>query len=231
MRREIPRGVEVLVKKAAVDPSFKKLLLQRRAESAQAIALTLSPAEEAMLAAVPEAQLRAIVASTKVSPSLRPAFLGYAAAAMLAALSVSAARATADHNAEQEIITSTGIRSETAEGRTEVARIVFDYYGVELTDNAGVVAGTVIDQRGDSVTGVLIAFKKISRFATSDTDGIYYLADIPPGKYKVTASRVGFIKKTCEIEVKTGTLTEFTFILASEPCGGIRPDVPSEKGE
>ena len=74
MLNDIPRGVEVLVKKAAVDPSFKKLLLERRAEAAEAIALTLSPAEEAMLAAVPEAQLRAIVASTKVSPSLRPAW-------------------------------------------------------------------------------------------------------------------------------------------------------------
>jgi outer membrane biosynthesis protein TonB len=83
---EIPRGVEVLVKKAAVDPKFKKLLLGKRAEAAEAIALKLEPAEEAMLAAVPEDQLRAIVANTKVSPGLRPAFLGYAAAAMLAAL-------------------------------------------------------------------------------------------------------------------------------------------------
>jgi hypothetical protein len=39
-----------------------------------------------MLNAFPEAQLKAIVANTKVNPSLRPAFLGYAAAVMLAAL-------------------------------------------------------------------------------------------------------------------------------------------------
>lgn len=82
----IPRGVEVLIKKAAVDPAFKKMLLEKRAGAAEAISLTLEPAEAAMLEAVPEAQLRAIVANTKVCPGLRPAFLGCFAAAMLAAL-------------------------------------------------------------------------------------------------------------------------------------------------
>jgi hypothetical protein len=83
---DVPRGVEVLIKKAAVDPTFKKMLLQKRAEAAEAIALKLEPAEAAMLEAVPAKQLAAIVANTKVSPSLRPAFLGYAAGVMLAAL-------------------------------------------------------------------------------------------------------------------------------------------------
>jgi len=83
---DVPRGVEVLIKKAAVDPKFKKLLLGKRAEAAEAIALKLEPAEAAMLNAVPETQLDAIVANTKVNPSLRPAFLGYAAGVMLAAL-------------------------------------------------------------------------------------------------------------------------------------------------
>jgi hypothetical protein len=85
---EIPRGVEVLIKKAAVDPAFKKILFERRAEAAKVIGLKLTATEQAMLAAVPEAQLRAIVANTKVSLGLRPAFLGYAAGAMLAALGV-----------------------------------------------------------------------------------------------------------------------------------------------
>jgi hypothetical protein len=83
---DVPRGVEVLLKKAAVDPAFKKMLLEKRAEAAEAIALKLEPAEAAMLNAVPETQLDAIVANTKVNPSLRPAFLGYAAGVMLAAL-------------------------------------------------------------------------------------------------------------------------------------------------
>jgi len=84
--RSIPRGIEVLVKKAAVDADFKRLLLAKRAEAAREIDLELGAAEAAMLNAVPAAQLEAIIAQTVVSPMTRAAFLGRAAAAMLAAL-------------------------------------------------------------------------------------------------------------------------------------------------
>lgn len=83
---EIPRGIEVLVKKAAVDAEFKALLLSRRAAAAEAIGLTLQPAEAAMLAVAPAEQLEAIIARTSVPQEHRRAFLGWAAAAMLAAL-------------------------------------------------------------------------------------------------------------------------------------------------
>lgn len=82
----IPRGVEVLVKKASVDPSFRDILLERRAEAAREIGLELDPAEVMMLRAVPAAQLQAIIAKAVVPQAHRRAFLGRAAAAMLAAL-------------------------------------------------------------------------------------------------------------------------------------------------
>jgi hypothetical protein len=82
----IPRGIEVLVKKASVDAEFRGMLLARRAEAAGEIGLELEPSEAAMLNSVPGAQLEAIIASTVVSPMSRGAFLGRAAAAMLAAL-------------------------------------------------------------------------------------------------------------------------------------------------
>jgi outer membrane biosynthesis protein TonB len=84
----VPRGIEVLVKKAAVDPEFKALLLAERSGAADAISLELSDAETAMLDGVPVEQLEAIIANTTVSPKLRPAFTGRAAAVMLAALGV-----------------------------------------------------------------------------------------------------------------------------------------------
>ena len=83
---DIPRGIEVLVKKAAVDAEFKALLLARRAAAAQEIGLTLEPAEAMMLAVAPAEQLEAIIARTSVPAEHRRAFLGQAAAAMLAAL-------------------------------------------------------------------------------------------------------------------------------------------------
>ncbi len=82
----IPRGIEVLVKKAAVDPEFKTRLLDRRADAAAEIGLELDAAERMMLAAVPTEQLEAIIARTTVPEEHRRAFLGQTAAAMLAAV-------------------------------------------------------------------------------------------------------------------------------------------------
>ncbi len=82
----IGRGIEVLVRKASVDPAFRDLLLAKRADAADAIELALAPAEAMMLEAVTPAQLEAIIARTTVPQAHRRAFLGKAAAAMLAAL-------------------------------------------------------------------------------------------------------------------------------------------------
>ncbi len=87
----IPRGVEVLVRKASVDPNFKRLLLSDRAEAARDIDLPLDAAEAAMLDAVPAEQLEAIIARTTVPQEHRRAFLGTAAAAMVSAVGLIAA--------------------------------------------------------------------------------------------------------------------------------------------
>ena len=95
MNTRIPKGIEVLVKKASVDPAFKALLLERRAGAAQEIGLELDAAETMMLAAVPAGQLEAIIARTDVPQEHRRAFLGHAAAAMLAAVGAMATAAPA----------------------------------------------------------------------------------------------------------------------------------------
>jgi hypothetical protein len=82
----IPRGIEVLIKKAAVDAEFKALLLANRDAAAMEIGLALDPAEAMMLRSAQAGQLEAIIARTQVAPSARSAFLGRAAAMMLAAL-------------------------------------------------------------------------------------------------------------------------------------------------
>jgi len=87
----IPRGIEVLVKKASVDDDFKTLLLRKRARAAEAIGLKLDPSEAMMLAAVPRSQLETIIAQTSVPREHRRVFLGRAAVAMLAAIGVTTA--------------------------------------------------------------------------------------------------------------------------------------------
>ena len=86
----IPRGIEVLVKKASVDPAFKSLLMSVRSKAADEIGLALDAAEAVILDAVPAQQLEAIIARTHVDESRRSAFLGKAAAVMLVALGASA---------------------------------------------------------------------------------------------------------------------------------------------
>jgi hypothetical protein len=83
---DIPRGIEVLIKKASVDPAFRQLLLEKRAEAAHEIGLELTAAEAAAINAVPSAQLEQIIANAKVPANQRRAFLGGMGAAMLAAL-------------------------------------------------------------------------------------------------------------------------------------------------
>ncbi len=82
----VPRGIEVLVKKANVDPAFRQTLLAKRSGAAGEIGLLLDPAEALMLNAVPAEHLDAIIAGTKVEPSKVPIFLGKVAAAMLLTL-------------------------------------------------------------------------------------------------------------------------------------------------
>ncbi|MHC4646835.1 MAG: hypothetical protein ACYTBJ_15155 [Planctomycetota bacterium] len=86
----IPRGIEVLVKKASVDAEFRTILLDKRAEAAAEIQLQLTPAEATMLNSIPSQQLEAIIDSTKVRPENRQIFLGKMAKLMLAALGVAA---------------------------------------------------------------------------------------------------------------------------------------------
>jgi hypothetical protein len=88
--KHIPRGIEVLVKKAAVDPAFKFLLLKERTDAAKRIGLRLEPAEEMMLNAVAAGQLETIISNARVEPQQRDVFMGYAAAIMLAAITATA---------------------------------------------------------------------------------------------------------------------------------------------
>ncbi len=92
----IPRGLEVLIKKAAVDPRFKERLLAGATAAAAELGLELTNTEQRILRAVPPAQLEAIIAQTRVPEEHRRAFLGQAASAMLAVLGLGATAKAAD---------------------------------------------------------------------------------------------------------------------------------------
>jgi hypothetical protein len=221
----VPRGIEVLVKKAAVDPGFKKLLMEKRAVAAQSICLTLSAAEEAMLEAVPEAQLRAIVANTKVSPGLRPAFLGCAAGAMLAALGAT----TYAENTDEWEMRTTGIDA-------EIPPKVYDYNindpnDIEVPKGAGVIYGRVQDQFGEPFANVLVEIDELGLETLTNRYGFYVLTPVPPGSYNLTFRVTGYEpERRSNVEVRTGVKTDVSLKLFLEEeehlITGIRPDQP-----
>ena len=92
----IPRGLEVLLKKAAVDPQFKERLLAGATAAAAEIGLELDDVERLMLKSVPAKQLETIIAQTRVPEEHRRTFLGHAASAMLAVLGLGAAAKAVD---------------------------------------------------------------------------------------------------------------------------------------
>lgn len=81
----IPRAIEVLVKKASVDPEFRQLLLDKRGQAADEIGLELTDAERNILSSMRVDQLEKIIDNTKVEPENRKIFLGKTAMLMLAA--------------------------------------------------------------------------------------------------------------------------------------------------
>jgi hypothetical protein len=93
-------GIEILLKKAAVDAEFRALLLEKRAGAAAEIeGLTLEPAEVAMLNSVPAGQLEAIIAATKVPEDTRRSLLGKVTVAALAAVGIAVVVSTSARTA------------------------------------------------------------------------------------------------------------------------------------
>ena len=73
---DIPHGIEVLIKKASVDASFRHVLLENHSKAVLDIGLDLTMAEFAILVATTPSQFKAIIENTKVPDAQRSAFLG-----------------------------------------------------------------------------------------------------------------------------------------------------------
>jgi len=98
----VPHGVEALLIEASIDPEFRKLLLQSRADAGKKIGLDLTPAEAAMLNGIPEAQLELAIRQTRVSKKLRAQRRKRVAGVALAALGVGAMKLGCDRWVEYE---------------------------------------------------------------------------------------------------------------------------------
>lgn len=106
---KVPRGIEVLVKKASVDPKFRELLLADPQAAARSIELSLTQFEQEMLGTVSQSQLLAIIKATVVPESQRRVFIEATAATMILAiggLAVLALGVSAGHISDNPIDSS-----------------------------------------------------------------------------------------------------------------------------
>ena len=73
--KKVPRGVETLIKRAAIDPAFRKRLFEHRNQAAREVGLELTMAESIILGTVRDAQLHAMIDAMQVSDEERRALL------------------------------------------------------------------------------------------------------------------------------------------------------------
>ena len=90
----------------------------------------------------------------------------------------------------------------------------------------GSVAGTVRDENGRAIAGVLLEFRqqRIAFAATTDGEGIYRLNNLPPGDYEIKASRDGFATASAVLAVRPAELQVLDLQLqATNPVPAIEP--------
>jgi TonB-dependent receptor len=69
-----------------------------------------------------------------------------------------------------------------------------------------IITGNVLDAGDATVPGAQIKLAPIGLTVVSDDHGAYRMADVPPGKYMLTVSYVGFAPQTSDVEVKPGQM-------------------------
>ena len=224
----VPRGIEILVKKASVDSVFKEALLKERAAAASRIDLTLENSEVSMLNNIPQPHLEGMISATKVSPNMKQIFLGYTAAVMLAALTATASASDDDSRGmtqgiRPDDVATRGIRPDIVEYQKTP-----EPYFKKAESDAQLETGMLevkITDRSSSVplNSIKVYFIRAGSPGTVEQDrteglgytnalGVYRIEGIPVGKYSVEAakdSRYFFQSKEIEVVASTENLISF----------------------
>lgn len=232
-RNNIPRGLEVLFKKAAIDAGFREQLLDKRSTAAELIGLQLTIDEKNMLDSIPLPQLAGIISKTRVSPRLHGAFMGYAAAIMLVALGIETGCGTAE-------VPCGGINPDLIHPRNP------DYAGPYWTDEtgsisvrAGSLSGRISDQTGDPIAEAKISLigtvvneidgsqTQITLKTTTDSNGFYRVSPMPAGVFSIYAVCKNFNSDKRETTIEAGIASSINMSLVALTTihnkGGSRP--------
>lgn len=121
-----------------------------------------------------------------------------------------------------------------------VVLVVFCFTLVSLThaQTVGKISGVVKDEEtGEALVGCNVVVLGTTLGASTDIEGSYFILNVPPGKYELQASMVGYQKVIQrDVIVNAGRTTIANFGLTATTVAGelivveaIRPDVEKEK--
>lgn len=92
---------------------------------------------------------------------------------------------------------------------------------VSMGQTTGKIQGTVVDDSGDPLPGVNIIIEEISKGASTNIDGQYFILNVRPGNYTVYASMVGFARSVkTDVLVSVDRTTTIDFELQEEVFEG-----------
>ncbi len=78
----------------------------------------------------------------------------------------------------------------------------------EGEDDTGILTGIVSDgDTSDAIEGATVAIDGTSLTTTTDSDGLYLIANVPAGDYDVTASKSGYTPETVTVGISGGITT------------------------
>lgn len=99
-----------------------------------------------------------------------------------------------------------------------LALLLFLFAQNTHAQNTGRIHGTIVDQtNGEGLIGANVILEGLSLGAAADIDGKFTIDMIPPGKYTLHASMIGYTKKTVTgIVVSAGETTKLDLTLAPE---------------
>ncbi len=112
------------------------------------------------------------------------------------------------------------------------------WLGTLSAQNVGKIAGTVTEAKtGDPLPGANVVIVGTRMGAAADINGEYFILNIPPGKYELRTSIIGFeAMKVVNVIVNAGRTTDIDFKLVEETLElgevvvqAVRPDVERDK--
>ena len=92
--------------------------------------------------------------------------------------------------------------------------LIFLFSTQSYSGTTGKVAGFVRDgETGDPLPGVNVILDGTTMGAATDLEGYYFIINIPPGKYKLKATMMGYQVQTVEISIRVDLTTKINFNL------------------